>query len=218
MNILVIYASQKEEQALLDYIRQDIQPLLQEKKLGEVYEMEISNDDSPRVIMSELEQCIQTKGIELVVADNLNSLYALALPADIKKIVINPILDPFKLKKLNLILRVLYSDEDFKYLRSFRRIAIGYINLTRKRNTFALFVPFYQKAYQREIYVKKYGHKDIQNWVSAKPNLLPIKMEGNGLAEHKYLDYYRTLEKYFKTILLSLSPELVDFTDSYKFL
>ena len=208
MNILVIYASKKEEQALLDYIRHDIQPLLQEKKSGEVYEMTFSKDDSPRVIMSQLEQCIQTKGIDLVVADNLNSLYVLALPAEIKKIVVNPILDPFKIKQLSLILRVLYSNEDFTYLRGLRRIATGYINLTRKRNTFALFIPFYAKAFQREIYIKKYGHKDMQNWISAKPNLLPAKMEGNGLAEHKYLDYYRTFEKYFKTIL-QLYPEII---------
>ena len=189
----MIYQPGKASQSLWDFFC---------KQEANVFELPISSIEDVRQNMEALQQSVETNNIDLVVASDFNAFLALALPAEVKKLVICPVIDPQKDSVFRLGTRVVFSEEDYKYMRAIRRIVNGYISVMRKRNTYAIFLPFYDHANQHGIYELKYGHKNITNWTDytgrGKRSMEHIK--GN-----KSKDYFQALDANTHQIISSFS-------------
>ena len=195
INILVLYHQGKADEAIREYFRNQVEPQLDASKTGHVYELPLQEIEHIRQNMEQLQKYVEEKHINLVVAAKFNAFLALALPAEVKKLVICPIVDPHADGKLNLAMRVL---TDYNYMRSLRRIVCGYITILRKRNTYAIFIRGRVGIErQQDIFVKKYGHKNISNWMDFAC-LTPRGMKTEQVAEY---DYRRALEQNFAKII-----------------
>ena len=217
MNILVVYAPQKASESLGYYFLNEVGQTLREKRMGEVYTMPIVLAEEVRYNMDKMRQIIEQKHIDLVVAAGFNAFLALSLPAEIKKLVICPVIDPLVDTALRLSTRCVFEDEDYKYMRQLRRDVNGYITLERKRNTFAIFIPCYDHENQHELFERKYGHKNIKNWVdyTGKPSKKPYKIGADGrltpnrdeVGINKRDDFWNAVDDNLKTVFASFFPE-----------
>lgn len=195
MNILVLYRRGKADEVIREYFRDQVEPQLDASKTGHVYELSMQGIEQIRQNMEQLQKYVEEKHIDLVVAAKFNAFLALALPAEVKKLVICPIVDPLVDRKLNLAMRVLM---DYSYMRSLRRIVCGYITIPRKRNTYAIFIRGHVgMERQQDAFVKKYGHKNISNWTDFAC-LTPRGMKTEQVTEY---DYRRALEQNFAKII-----------------
>ena len=200
MNILVLYRQGKADEAIREYFRNQVEPQLDASKTGHVYELPLQEIEHIRQNMEQLQKYVEEKHIDLVVAAQSNAFLALALPAEVKKLVICPIVDPLVDRKLDLAMRVLM---DYRYMRSLRRIVCGYITILRKRNTYAIFIRGHVGIErQQDVFVKKYGHKNISNWTDFVC-LTPRKLIWNTEQVAAY-DYRRALEQNFVKIISTL--------------
>ena len=197
INILVLYHQGKADEAIREYFRDQVEPQLEASKTGHVYELFMQGIEQIRQNMEQLQKYVEEKHIDLVVAAKFNAFLALALPAEVKKLVICPIVDPLVDRKQNLAMRVLM---DYSYMRSLRRMVCGYIPISRKRNTYAIFIRG-QVGIERQqnIFVKKYGHKNISNWTDFVC-LTPSRLIWFPDQVAAY-DYRRALEQNFAQII-----------------
>ena len=196
INILVLYHQGKVDEAIRKYFRDQVEPQLEASKTGHVYELFMQGIEQIRQNMEQLQKYVEEKHIDLVVAAQFNAFLALALPAEVKKLVICPIVDPLVDRKQNLAMRVLM---DYSYMRSLRRMVCGYIPISRKRNTYAIFIRGQVGIGQQNIFVKKYGHKNISNWtdfVCLTPSRLICFPD-----QVAAYDYWRALEQNFAQII-----------------
>ena len=197
MNILVLYRRGKADEVIREYFRDQVEPQLDASKTGHVYELSMQGIEQIRQNMEQLQKYVEEKHIDLVVAAKFNAFLALALPAEVKKLVICPIVDPLVDRKLNLAMRVLM---DYSYMRSLRRIVCGYITIPRKRNTYAIFIQGHVGVErQQNIFVKKYGHKNIST-MAEFVCLTPSRLIWNTEQVLEY-DYRRALEQNFVQII-----------------
>lgn len=197
MNILVLYRQGKADEAIREYFRNQVEPQLDASKTGHVYELSMQGIEQIRQNMEQLQKYVEEKHINLVVAAKFNAFLALALPAEVKKLVICPIVDPLVDRKLDLAMRVLM---DYRYMRNLRRIVCGYIIILRKRNTYAIFIRGHVGIErQQDVFVKKYGHKNISNWTDFVC-LTPSRLIWNAEQVLEY-DYRRALEQNFVKII-----------------
>lgn len=219
MNILVVYTPKKNDECLAHYFGYIVGPELREKGIGEVHTLPLVVIEEVRYNMERIRKTVEEKHIDLVVAAGFNAFLALALPSNVKKLAVHPVLDPLADSDLKLSTRCVFSDEDYKYMCQLRRVVNGYITLERKRNTFAIFIPCYGRANQHEIFERKYGHVSIKNWadytgrkaegkgykINANGKLVPNREEAG---EDKWKDFHNAIDVNLKNILSSFFPDI----------
>ena len=119
MNILVLYRQGKADEAIREYFRNQVEPQSEASQTGHVYELLMQDIEQIRQNMEQLQKFVEENHLDLLVAAKFNAFLTLALPAEVKKLVICPIVDPLVDKKLDLAMRVLM---DYSYMRNLRRI------------------------------------------------------------------------------------------------
>jgi len=119
----------------------------------------------PQERMQWLEQTCKREHYDMVITSHRNALFAMALPAKIKKVLINPKLE-LEHGVDKLLNRVLLSDDEQKSLRHIRHLAIGgYIRNDRRHGTYAVFTPKDVDWNHSGRYLLKYDPKGIiGNW------------------------------------------------------
>lgn len=219
MNILVLYTPEKASESLGYYFLNIVGEALREKGMGEVHTQPVVLAEEVRYNMEKVRQIVEQKHIDFVVAVGFNAFLALALPANIKKLVVCPIIDPLADTGLRLSTRCVFSNEDYKYMRELRKVVNGYISVERKQNTFAIFIPGYDHENQHEIYECKYGHKNFTNWTdyTGRPSKeKPYKVGKDGklipnreeIGLNKRDDFWNAVDVNLKTVLSSFFPNV----------
>ena len=206
MNILVVYTPKKTDESLATAILYTLpKERYQVNTMPIIPEEIISNLDT-------LRQSVEDEEIDLVIAAEFNAFQVLALPPKVKKLVICPIIDPLEAPELQLSSRVIV--DDYNYMLQLRTVVCEHVNMARKRNTFAIFIPCYDMPKQHEIFESKYGNEENKNWIDytgrkAEGKLYKITKDGKFVinreeaGENKWSDYNDVIDEHLLKVLSS---------------
>ena len=176
MNILAICENKDNRNYYIDFIKTVLPAKFQKQNIDYAY---VAMEGIPlQQRLHWLEQKVREEQIDVVIATGKNAVIAMALPDDMKRIVINPILRIAEVGEVGLLDRVFLSAKERAYKRHLEYLACGgYIRKARRLNTYAIFMPYLVSWDQSSLFLAKYDPDRARDMMNSLLNSM-VDFEG----------------------------------------